>query len=130
MSSPTRTRGKGPSYDPLYEDAKALADQLWEEAQDLAEVLAPNAPADAEELDPVDQWQILESAAAAFSPGYWDDPDAIEDLFELRKRFQGRESSELKTLAKVAREKQRAMPDPSISPASPEFEKMRKRVGA
>ena len=124
-----KTRAKAPAYDPLYEDAKALADVLWEEANDLAEILAPSVPADAEELDPIDQWHILERAAVDFSPGYWDDPEALKDLYELRKRFTGQDSEQLKIMAKLAREKQRMTPDPRVSPASPEFEKMRKRVG-
>lgn len=123
-------RAERPGPNPLYEQAKQLGDALYEDAKKLADILAPDHPVDTEELDPFDQYQILEHAAVLFSPGYWDDPDALEDLFRLRKRFTGRETQELKEFAKVARARRKRMPDIDVTPENPEFQKMMRKVGA
>lgn len=122
-------RASKPSSDPLYDRAKHVADILFERAMNLAKVFAPEVPADTEQLDEYDQWNILEATAAAFSPGYWDDPDALDDLYRLRKQFMGVEDPQLKALSKVAKVKRRYMPDPSITPENPEFERMKRRMG-
>ena len=123
-------RASKPSSDPLYDRAKMIADILFERAKTVASVLAPEVPADTEELDDYDAWNILEATAAEFSPGYWDDPDALDDLYQLRKRFMGRDDPQLKALVKVAKTKRKYMPDPSITPANPDFERMARRIGA
>lgn len=131
-ATPRKTRGRGPSkpgLDPLYDRSKFVADVLWERAVELARVMAPEVPADSEALPEYDQWQILEAAAAAFSPGYWDDPEALEDLYRYRKQYLGTEDEQLKALAGVAKERAKALPDPSITPQNPEFERIAKRLG-
>ena len=130
---PLNKRGRGPAapqYQPLQETAKYVADILYERAKDLKDALAPDHPHDTVEMDPYDQWNILEAVAASFSPGYWDDPDALEDLYKLRKQFQGYEDPELKILAKVAKEKQRMTPDLSVTPENPDYERQMRRIGA
>jgi len=123
-------RGSKPQSDPMYDRAKMIADQLFEKAKAIASVLAPEVPADTEELDDYDAWNILEATATEFSPGFWDDPDALDDLYRLRKQFMGVDDMQIKALAKVAKVKKRYMPDPSITPANPEFERMQRRIGA
>lgn len=129
---PLNKRGRGPSkpdYSPLDETAKQVADILWERAMDVVRALAPERPHDAVEIDPYAEWHILEATAASFSPGYWDDPDALEDLYALRKKFMGVDDEELKILAKFAKQKQRFTPDISITPANPRFEEQARRMG-
>ena len=130
---PLNKRGRGPSkpqYSPLHETAKMVADVLYERAKAVVEALAPDQPHDAVPLDPYDEWNILEATAASFSAGYWDDPDALEDLYRLRKQFAGYDDMELRALAKVAKEKQKYTPDISITPQSPEYESEMRRMGA
>lgn len=122
-------RAAKPAYSPMYAGAKELADILWEQVMEMVEVLAPDTPADAVEMDPYDQWNVLEALAADFSPGYWDDPEALSDLYRLRKQFQGYDDEELKILARYARQKQRLTPDLRVTPANPEFEKTQRRLG-
>lgn len=122
-------RASKPGSEPLRDRAKFLADVLYERAKNLAETLAPEVPADAEPLDPYDQWNILEAAAAAFSPAYWDEPEALDDLYKLRKQFMGVDDEQLKALAKEAKQRKRFTPDLSITPASPEFAKQARRMG-
>ena len=129
---PTTRRGKRaskPRYDPLYARAKDMADHLWEKAVYLASTLAPDVPADAEQIPEWDQWQILEATAGVFSETYWDDPDALEDLHRFRQQFLKRDDEYLKVLAKRAKAAKAALPDVSISPANPQFEKMARKVG-
>lgn len=116
-------RGQRPQSTPLYEDAKRMADLMWEDAQRLAEAFAPEVPSDAEPLDEEMQFNILMTAAVEFSPGYWDDPDALEDLFRLKKKFMGVEDAELREFAKVAKVQRTNMPDPRMTPAHPDWEK-------
>ena len=130
---PLNKRGRGPSkpqYSPLHETAKMVADVLYERAKAVVEALAPDQPHDAVPLDAYHEWNILEATAASFSAGYWDKADALEDLFRLRKQFTGIEDEELKSLAKVAREKERYTPDISVTPQNVEYEKMQRRMGA
>jgi hypothetical protein len=122
-------RANQPAYDPLQQRAKHIADVLFERAKALVEVLAPEIPADAEEIPEYVQWQILEGAALSFSPAYWDNPEALEDLYRLRKQFTGYDDQLLKTLAKKAKKLKAWAPDPSITPVNPEFEKRMKRLG-
>lgn len=130
LNGRTERRAERPEPNPLYEQAKQLADALYEDAKKLADILAPEHPVDTEPLDAFDQYMILERTAALFSPGYWDDPEALDDLFRLRKQFTGRESEELKAFARVARERRNRMPDLDVTPESPEFEKMVRKVSA
>lgn len=127
----TTRRAAKPSYNPLYERAKMLADELWERAQRMAEALAPEIPADTEPLDEWDQWQILQATALSFSPGYWDDPDALEDLYRLKLQFTGRDDRELQALAKLAKAKREALPPPEMTPRNPKWaETIEKVVGS
>lgn len=121
-------RGRKPVSTDLYDLSKMVADRMWEDAQKLAEALAPERPADAEELDEFDQFQILMTAAVNFSPGYWDDPDALEDLYRLKKRFTGRDDRELLEFAKLARAQRKSLPDPNITPQNPEWQDQLKRM--
>ena len=121
---PTKRRANKPKENTLYDDSKTLADMMWEDAVRLAEALAPEVPTDAEELDEFSQFNILMMAAAEFSPGYWDDPDALEDLFRLKKQFMNVEDVELRELAKVAKVQRKGIPDPMMTPQHPDWEKV------
>ena len=121
-------RGSKPRTSDLHSLAKQAADRMWEDAQKLAEAFAPEVPADAEELDEFDQFQVLMTASVNFSPGYWDDPDALEDLYRLKKQFTGRDDQELLELAKVARAQRKNMPDPNITPENPEWQDQLNRM--
>lgn len=116
-------------YEPLSARAKMIGDVLWERASKLAEAIAPEVPSDAEELDEHDQWMILELAAQSFSEMWWEDPDALESLFELRKKFTGQEHPWLREQAKKFREVQKRVPDISISPQNPEWDAMVEKLG-
>ena len=83
----TAKRKPKPQYDPIKQRAKMVADLLWERAMEIANILAPDVPADHEVLPDDIQWEILEKAASSLSPAAWDDPDAILDLYRLRKKF-------------------------------------------
>ena len=131
--APRKDAGRGrrsarQTASPLYERAKLVADNLWERANAMADILAPDVPADAEELTEHEQYLILERASIAFSPAWWEDPDALDALYAYRKKFAGRESPELKAYATLQRERQRHMPDASITPQSPEWEAQRRRM--
>lgn len=119
-----RRRGQKPKNNSLYDDAKTLSDMAWEDAMRMADALAPAAPSDAEELSEWDQFQILMAAAAEFSPGYWDDPDALEDLWRLKKQYTGIDDRQLKDFASKRRQLRRGLPDPRITPQNPEWEKL------
>lgn len=123
-----KTRAKRPSYDPIETRAKWLADALWESAMKIANVLAPQNPVGQQELPPFDQWVLLETVAMNLSPGYWDEPSAIEDLYKLRTQFlPPKEKWEwLQVLARERVKESKGLPDPSITPQNPEF---RKRLG-
>lgn len=122
-------RAPKPSYDPLKERAKLVADQLWERAVAVAKVLAPDVPADQEPLPEWDQWMVLERVAMQLSPAAWNDANAIEDLFKLRKLFAPQMAEEwMPIAAKYRRKEQAGLPDPAVSPASPEFEKNMRRL--
>lgn len=125
----TKRRGDAPAYQPMYEMAKGVADGLWERAQKLAEILAPEHPVDTEPLPEEDQFDILMGAAAVFSPGFWDDPEALEDLHRLKLKFMGRDDQQLLEFAKVARAQREALPDPDITPANPKWEEEMERLG-
>ena len=120
----TKRRGQKPKESSLYDDAKSLSDMAWEDAARLALALAPEVPSDTEELDEFTQFNILMIAAAEFSPGYWDDPDALTDLWRLKKKYLGRDDEELKQLAKVAKVQRSGLPDPMMTPAHPDWEKV------
>lgn len=112
----------------IYERSKLLGDKLWERANTLAEVLAPGKPADAEELTPFEQYAILQRAAIAFSPAWWEEPEALEDLYRLTKEIRGRERPELLEYARLQRERKKRTPDPAISPQSPQWDKQIARM--
>lgn len=117
------------SYDPLQQGAKMLADHLFEGASKLADILAPDRPADTEELPPQMQWAILERAALIVGPHMWEDPDAIEDLLRLRKEFipaLAERTAYLKSIARLRRVEKQGLPDLNITPASPEWERRNK----
>lgn len=128
-------RGKKAEYDPLRHGAKTLADQIWEAAKALADTLAPEQPTDTEPLDDMTQWLILETLAIGtpgtpgMSPEFWDDPDAIDDYHRLLGLFAPDVPRDyLKPIAKAKRASQRALPDVSITPESPEYEAMMRRM--
>lgn len=117
------------TYDPMAHRAKLLSDLLWERAKKLASILAPDEPADQEPLDDFEAWMILEHAAVAISPMTWDDPDALTDLFRLRRLFAPDLASEsLKLRAAQVRKERAMLPDPSITPQSPEWEERIRRL--
>lgn len=113
----------------LYDEAKRLADVMWEDARKLADALAPEIPTDAEELPALDQLILLETVATELSPHYWDNPDAVEALYRLKREVRGVDLPYLKDIAKQQRQMKRNLPDPAISPANPEFERQAARLG-
>ena len=116
-------------YDPLKERAKFVADALWERAQKVADVLAPEVPYDQEEWPPFYQWMLLERVAMQLSPEAWDDPNAIRDLMALRKQFAPALPVDPLAVAAEYRERERrGLPDPSISPQSPEWDAQLRRL--
>lgn len=122
-------RGKAPKYDPIYDGAKALADQIYADAKALADELAPETPTDSEAIDERTQYAILERVAIRLSPEFWDDPDAIEDLFRLRGKFAPQAQRDyLKTIASAVRKSRNALPDVGITPADPRYEPMLERM--
>lgn len=123
------TRPAAASYDPLKERARWLANTLYERAKKIAEVMAPDVPSDMEEIPEDMQWRVLELVSTQLSPEFWDDPDAILDLYKLRKRFAPTLADERLPLIADFKRKERAMlPDPDITPESPEFEKQMARM--
>lgn len=117
------------AYDPLRDRAKLLSDLLWERSKKLADVLAPDEPSDQEPLSDHEAWMILEHAAISVSPMTWDDPDALTDLLRLRKMFAPELASDrLKLRASQVRKERDMLPDPSITPQSPEWEKRIRRL--
>lgn len=125
----TVRRGTRPAHDPMQHRAKLLSDLLWERAKDLAGVLAPDEPADQEQLSDREAWMILEHAAISMSPMTWDDPDALTDLLRLRRMFAPELASErLNARASQVRKERAMLPDPSITPQSPEWEKRIRRM--
>lgn len=128
-SRTTHRRATIPDYDPLKERAKSLSDTLWERARNIAKVLAPDVPADAEQLDPKMQWMVLESIAVNLSPEAWDDPEAINDLYKLRKQFAPQLAFDWLPAAAAYRKKVRStLPRPEITPANPEYAAMMRRL--
>jgi hypothetical protein len=106
----------------MYDRAKMIADEIWERANRLAEVLAPERPTDTEPLGDFDQFNILQAAAVSFSPGYWDDPAALEDLYRLKKQFTGRDDRQLLDFARAAKERKAMLPPPEMSPQNPKWQ--------
>lgn len=97
----------------------------------IAEALSPAAPDDMEEMDDQNLWGFLEMLAAELSPAYWDDPDAIDELYRLRGMFvPNAPRDDLPPIAKAVRAARRSTPDLSVSPANPEYERMVQRVTA
>ncbi|MFW6174357.1 MAG: hypothetical protein ACOC5K_01080 [Chloroflexota bacterium] len=107
---------------PIYERAKLLADTLYERAKKLAEAMAPEHPADTEALPEYDQFMILQQAALHLTPEWWDNPDALEDLYRFRQKFLGIEDKGLKEIAKQLRKEREKLPNPRITPQSPEWD--------
>lgn len=117
------------SYDPLRERAKVLADALFERAKAIADVLAPDVPYDQEEAPTELQWLLLERVAMNLSPEAWDNFDAIMDLYHLRKKFAPvLADPSLPVLARYRRQLNNHLPDPSITPQSPEWERQQRRL--
>lgn len=126
---PSNRRGPKPEYDPLERIAKMVADQAWEKAQRIVERLAPENPADTDQLDEQTQWLILQEVAINMSPEFWDDPDAIEDFARLTTKFApGVPTDHLKPIAQAKRASNRALPDLTITPENPEYERMERRM--
>lgn len=126
----TRRRAGRGSTMPLEERAKMLADHLWERAKIVGQALYPERPGATEALSAVEQWEILEEVAMQLSPMYWDRPDAIRELYRLRKEFSpGTAFESLLAYARARETVERVTPDPSLTPESPEFKKMARRLG-
>lgn len=125
-----RTRkGARPRYNPIRERAKVVADELFERAMKVAQWSSPDAPDDQEALPDDQLWGFLELVAVELSPAYWDDPDALDELYRLRGEFApDAPRDDLPPLAKAARVAQRNRPDVSITPANPDYERMVQRV--
>jgi len=129
-SSPSATRrGSKPAYNPLHSMAKTVADEAYERAMKVAELLAPEQPTDTEPLDDFDQWNILQMAAVSFSPGYWDDPEALTALYDLKKKFTGREDPQLLEFAKTAKARKDALPPPDMTPRNPKWDEEMQKMG-
>jgi hypothetical protein len=122
-------RAQKPSYDPIAKRAKMLSDIVWEKAMKIAAVLAPEHPLDQEPLSDHESWMLLEAVAVGLSPSAWDDPQALTDLYQLRKMFlPGAADETLKIRAAQLKREQAALPDPTISPASPDFARRMERL--
>lgn len=113
----------------IYDRAKLLADTLFERAKELADAMAPEHPADAEKLDEWDQYLILERASYYFSPVWWDEPNALEDLYRLRQKFLGTDDQWIKDRAKEVRKFTEKLPDPAITPQSEEWDERARQWG-
>lgn len=125
----THRRPNQPDYDPLSRRAKLLSDLLWERAKKLAAVIAPDEPTDQEPLTDHETWVVLETVATTLSPMLWDDPEALDDLYRLRRMFIPQLANEsLKIRARLVRKEKSMLPDPSITPENPEFEKRMARL--
>ncbi|GIV04052.1 MAG: hypothetical protein KatS3mg015_2882 [Fimbriimonadales bacterium] len=115
----TAKRKPKPQYDPIKQRAKMVSDLLWERAVEVAKILAPDIPADHEVLPDDMQWQILERVASSLSPAAWDDPNAILDLYRLRKKFYPELAYPwLVDHARRVRSAQRVIPKPEETPQS------------
>lgn len=124
----TRRQPRG-QYDPIAERARLLSMKVWEVASDIAEALAPEHPLDMEPMDPHDQWLLLESVAVGLPVEHWDDPAALNDLYDLRKKYMPELATDrIRALAKLAEANRRLLPDPAITPENQEFEKQRARL--
>lgn len=118
---PSSSRTINPE-NPIYNRAKILADIIYERAKNLAEALAPEHPADTEEIPEIDQFLILQRAAVYLTPEWWDNPDALEDLYKLRKKFLDLDDKWLHEKAKELRKEREALPSPRITPQSAEWD--------
>lgn len=124
QAHPRDRRPNRPSYDPLARRAQLLENVVWERARKLADIIAPVEPVDEEPLSEHESWMLLERAAASVSPATWDDPNALSDLYRLRKMFMPDLASEsLKIRARQVAKEKSMLPDPAITPENPEFEK-------
>ena len=126
---PAKRKRDPQAYDPLHEGATIVGAHMYEGALQLSRILAPDHPADAEELPDDVQWEILELTAFEVTPHTWEDPNAIEDLIRLRKKFAPRSaaSSEyLKPVAKLRRTEKRNLPDLNVTMASPDWDQRSK----
>lgn len=116
-------------YDPIAEGAAMLANRAWEAAGRIAAALAPEVPMDMEPMDPHDSWLLLEAVAVGLPVEHWDDPAALNDLYDLRKKFMPDLASDrIKALAKLAETNRRLLPDPNVTPENPLFAKQKARL--
>lgn len=107
-----------------------LADILWEKAMKLADVIAPEHPLGTLQMEPAEQWQFLEAVAMELSPTYWDDPDAIKSLYDLRKRFAPQLATPaLAKLAQAQAKIQQVAPDLAVTPENPKFDRKMSDLG-
>lgn len=113
---------------PYQRRAKLLADAIYDGARKIAKYIAPEEPIDAEYYDDEYVWRLLETAAQHTSPAFWDDPDAITDLFNLRKQFTGREDQFLPIFAKAAKDRQSHTLNLDIPPGSKEWDEQDRRI--
>lgn len=116
-------------WNPMEELSTALEYRVWEASKIIADQLAPDEPADMEPLEDHDQWMLLEHVALNLSPQAWDDPNAINALYDLRKRFApALATPDLKVLAHLKKTEKGLLPDPSVTPESPEWTKQKNRL--
>ena len=124
-------RARRTQYDPITERAKLIADLMYERAKNIAEAMAPDIPADSEPLEDHEVWLMLEEVALNLSPVAWNEPEALADLIRLRKQFGGGQldTERLKTYKQLQETDARMLPDPNITPQSPEWKEQQKRLG-
>lgn len=122
-------RGRRATYDPINQTEERLAHIVWERARAISQILAPDEPVGEEPLTEHESWLILETVAASLSPAYWEDPNALTDLYQLRKMFVPEAADPgLRDRAEYVRKTKEMLPDPAITPENPEFERRLRRL--
>ena len=128
-----RGRTRKPAPNPLQERAEMLADVAYERALKMVELITEDVPVDAEPLDAQEQWMLLEGVALQL-PSLWMWPSqAIAELVKLREQFApGRfdaDNEEARIIAEYNARQERLLPDPTMSPASPGWDKYARSHG-
>ena len=107
-----------------------LAISMARLAVSFADWLQPEAPLDAKELPKFDQLQILINAAQILPVSRWFDHDAIRDFRKLMEELVGKSpfTEELVEMEKREKQRQRRIPDLSILPGSPDYDRQKRRL--
>lgn len=109
--------------------AKKVADILWSKAMKIVDQLAPEHPADSAQMEEFDQFAVFEIVLPQMSPEFWNDPDAVMAYHRLLGKYAPtRPRDWLLPIAKAQRVNQRSLPDPTLTPEDPEYEKMVRRI--